>query len=111
MALLVGISPAAVIAAPVIVPVIAVAAVIEAIAAISAIPAISVVPVIIAIAAAPFSSLVGIAIGRRPAQREDIIIKVSRLGAASALGTRRRWSKGASRRDARGQKNEAEKTA
>jgi hypothetical protein len=96
MALLVGISPPAAITAPVIIPVIAVAAVIEAIAAISAIsaaiPPIAAVPVIIAIAAAPFSFPVSIAIGRGPAQREDVIIKVSSLGAARALGMRRRWS-------------------
>jgi hypothetical protein len=112
MALLVGISPAAAIAAPVIIPVVVAAAVIEAIAAISAaIPPIPAVPVIIAIAAAPFSFPVGIAIGRGPAEREDVIIKVSSLGAARALGMRRRWSKGASRHDACGQKNEAEKMA
>jgi hypothetical protein len=115
MALLVGISPAAAIAAPVIIPVIVAAAVIEAIASISAIstaiPPIPAVPVIIAMAAAPLSFLVGIAISRGPAQREDVIIKVSSLGAARALGLRRRWSEGASRHDACGQKKEAEKTA
>jgi hypothetical protein len=111
MALLVGIAPATAIAAPVIIPVIVVAPLIEAIAVISAVPSMPAVPVIIAIAAAPFSFPVRIAIGRGPAQSEDVIIKVSSLGAARALGIRRLWRKAASSHDACGQKNEAEKMA
>jgi len=117
VALFAGIPPSTAVASPVIMPIIRVAAVIEVIAAIPAISTSSIIAIatisavsIIAIAATA-SSLVGIAIGRGPAQREDIIIKVSRLGATRALRARNRRSKGASCRDACGQKNDAEKTA
>jgi hypothetical protein len=136
VALFAGIPPSTAVASPVIVPIIRVAAVIEVIAAISTIstssiiaiatifavsiatisasaiiPIVTIAAVSIIAIAATASSFVGIAIGRGPTQREDIIIKVSRLGATSPLRARNRKRKGASRRDACGQKNDAEKMA
>jgi hypothetical protein len=75
----------------------------EAKTVVSAVPIIA-IPAVLSFPAA-------IAIGWRPAQREDIIIKVASLRAAGALRIRKQRKKGARRNNACGQKNEAEKTA